>query len=101
MKRLLNILLLLCCALFAVAQSDSVIRPMSVPVLLSGNFAELRSNHFHSGLDFKTQGAIGKPIYSIFDGSIVAYPVFFVKRRGENDGICACCIKASTQNCVV
>ncbi|MBR5475242.1 MAG: M23 family metallopeptidase [Bacteroidaceae bacterium] len=71
MKRLLNILLLLYCALFAVAQSDSVIRPMSVPVLLSGNFAELRSNHFHSGLDFKTQGAIGKPIYSIFDGSIV------------------------------
>lgn len=35
--------------------------PFDFPILLSGNFGELRSNHFHSGIDFKTQGVEGKP----------------------------------------
>jgi hypothetical protein len=29
--------------------------PLDIPLVLSGTFAELRSNHFHSGLDLKTQ----------------------------------------------
>lgn len=40
------------------------------PMFLSGNFGELRSNHFHSGLDIKTQGVIGKPIKCVSDGYI-------------------------------
>ena len=43
---------------------------MDIPVLLSGNFGELRSNHFHSGIDFKTQGVEGKPIHSVQDGYV-------------------------------
>ncbi len=35
---------------------------------LSGNFAELRPNHFHTGIDIKTKGQIGEAIYSIDDG---------------------------------
>ena len=31
-------------------------QPFDFPILLSGNFGELRNNHFHSGIDFKTQG---------------------------------------------
>ncbi|MDR3137757.1 MAG: M23 family metallopeptidase [Tannerellaceae bacterium] len=31
-------------------------------VLLSGNFAELRNNHFHAGIDFKTGGREGLPV---------------------------------------
>lgn len=45
--------------------------PFKFPLYLSGNFAELRSNHFHAGLDFKTQGVVGKPIYAVAGGSIV------------------------------
>ncbi|MBQ8365547.1 MAG: peptidoglycan DD-metalloendopeptidase family protein [Bacteroidaceae bacterium] len=45
--------------------------PFNFPLYLSGNFAELRSNHFHAGLDFKTQGVEGKPISVIADGYIV------------------------------
>ena len=30
--------------------------PFDFPLTLSGNFGELRSNHFHGGVDFKTQG---------------------------------------------
>ena len=44
--------------------------PFDFPLLLSGNFGELRSNHFHGGLDFKTQGVVGKPLLAIADGYI-------------------------------
>ena len=45
-------------------------KPMDIPLLLSGNFGELRSNHFHSGLDFKTQGRTGVPILAAEDGYV-------------------------------
>ena len=45
-------------------------QPLDIPLLLSGNFGELRSNHFHSGLDFKTQGVTGKPVYAVMDGYV-------------------------------
>ena len=35
---------------------------------LSGNFSELRPNHFHTGLDYKTGGVEGEPIYAAADG---------------------------------
>lgn len=44
--------------------------PLDIPLLLSGNFAELRSHHFHAGLDFKTQGMTGLPIYAPADGYV-------------------------------
>lgn len=44
--------------------------PLDIPLLLSGNFAELRSHHFHAGLDFKTQGKTGLPIYAPADGYV-------------------------------
>lgn len=44
--------------------------PLDIPLTLSGNFGELRSNHFHSGIDFKTQGRTGLPIYCAADGYV-------------------------------
>ncbi|MGC6470085.1 MAG: M23 family metallopeptidase [Flavobacteriales bacterium] len=44
--------------------------PLDIPLLLSGTFGELRTNHFHAGLDFKTQGKSGLKIYAIEDGYI-------------------------------
>lgn len=46
------------------------IPPFDFPLALSGNFGELRANHFHGGLDFKTQGTVGKPIRNIADGYV-------------------------------
>lgn len=40
------------------------------PAVLSGTFGELRSNHFHSGIDVKTGGEVGKPIYATRDGYV-------------------------------
>lgn len=45
-------------------------RPLNIPLVLSGNFGELRSNHFHSGLDFKTQGKTGFAIRCADDGYV-------------------------------
>ena len=42
--------------------------PMRIQPNLSGNFAELRVNHFHSGIDFKTEKRLGVPIYAPADG---------------------------------
>lgn len=44
--------------------------PLEVPLILSGTFAELRSNHFHSGLDIKTQQREGLRVISAADGFI-------------------------------
>ena len=44
--------------------------PMGIPLYLAGNFCELRSNHFHTGLDIKTGGVIGKRIYAIEEGYV-------------------------------
>ena len=57
-------------ALPAQEKSVSFISPFDFPLLLSGNFGELRANHFHGGVDFKTQGVVGKPIRCIADGYI-------------------------------
>ncbi len=50
--------------------ADAFGSPLDVPIILAGTFGELRSNHFHSGLDIKTQQREGLPIYSIADGSV-------------------------------
>ena len=39
-------------------QQASFTPPFDFPIVFSGNFGEIRSNHFHGGLDFKTGGAI-------------------------------------------
>ncbi|MBT3384028.1 MAG: M23 family metallopeptidase [Prolixibacteraceae bacterium] len=44
--------------------------PVKIPMLLSGSFAELRNNHFHSGIDIKTGGAIGVPVFAVANGFI-------------------------------
>ena len=44
--------------------------PLDIPLVLSGTFAELRTNHFHSGLDIKTQGVQGKNVFAVADGYV-------------------------------
>ena len=44
--------------------------PMDIPLYLAGNFGELRADHFHAGIDIKTQGVEGKKIYASADGFV-------------------------------
>lgn len=52
------------------AQEASFTPPFDFPIIFSGNFGEIRANHFHGGLDFKTGGTIGKPVRALADGYI-------------------------------
>jgi hypothetical protein len=55
----------------ALSQKKGIFRsPVDFQVLLSANFGEIRSGHFHSGIDIKTEGAEGKNIYACADGYI-------------------------------
>ena len=47
-----------------------LISPVKIPLSLSANFGELRIDHFHSGLDIKTQGVTGKAIIAAASGYI-------------------------------
>ncbi len=44
--------------------------PLDIPMQLSGNFGELRPNHFHAGFDFKTMQREGLNVYATADGYI-------------------------------
>nr|WP_294934253.1 M23 family metallopeptidase [uncultured Flavobacterium sp.] len=44
--------------------------PLEIPLLASGSFGELRGNHFHSGLDFKTQQKEGFKVFAAAEGYV-------------------------------
>ncbi|MBU0487661.1 MAG: M23 family metallopeptidase [Bacteroidetes bacterium] len=52
------------------ASNQTYRSPMDLPLYLSGSFAELRSNHFHSGIDIKTNAKEGYKVYAIADGYV-------------------------------
>ena len=49
--------------------------PLDIPLILSGTFGELRSNHFHGGIDIKTQQRQGLPVFAIADGTVTRIKV--------------------------
>lgn len=44
--------------------------PLDIDLLLSGTFGELRSNHFHSGLDIKTNQRTGASVHAAASGYV-------------------------------
>ena len=72
MRRYITALMLACCIEGYGQEKKQVtfVPPFDFPLTLSGNFGEIRSNHFHGGLDFKTGGVIGKPVRALADGYI-------------------------------
>ena len=64
------ITLLLFLNVHAIAQEPIFRSPMDIPILLSGTYGELRTNHFHAGIDIKTNGVEGLKIYSVADGYV-------------------------------
>ncbi|WP_432713506.1 M23 family metallopeptidase [Pedobacter sp.] len=41
-----------------------------VPPALSGSFGEIRGNHFHSGMDYRTNQREGYPVFAVADGYV-------------------------------
>lgn len=60
-------------ALFAGFINDSLgfVSPVDHEIKLTGNFMELRTNHFHAGIDIKsTNGQVGDAIKSVHNGHV-------------------------------
>ncbi len=71
-----RIFFLLCFPLLAAAQpprSPVFTNPVQGPLRLSGTFGELRSNHFHTGIDVK--GGMGVPILAVGEGYVARIKV--------------------------
>lgn len=45
-------------------------KPVHLPFHLAGSFGEPRPDHFHSGIDIKTNGVEGEPVFAVYDGYI-------------------------------
>lgn len=69
--KILLINILLVTTLNEIPKDKSIfISPVKIPLQLSANFGELRIDHFHSGLDIKTQGVTGKEVVATANGFI-------------------------------
>ena len=73
MKKAISLLFLV---LFSTLQAQNDLpqdyfqNPLDIPIVLAGTFGELRSNHFHSGLDIKTQQREGLEVKASAEGYI-------------------------------
>ena len=63
---------LLCWSLLQLLASSTLLAqytpPLRGPLLITGTFGELRSDHFHGGLDFRAP--VGTPVYAVNEGYI-------------------------------
>ena len=44
--------------------------PVHLPISLAGNFGEPRPNHFHGGIDVRTEMVEGKPLFAVAEGYV-------------------------------
>lgn len=58
------------CAFSQISTRSEFESPLHIPLLLSGNYGELRSTHFHAGIDLKTLGETGQPVHASKEGYI-------------------------------
>ena len=65
----LKILFFLISLNFVFAQNNQR-NPLEYESILSGTFGELRTNHFHSGIDIKTKGKEGSKVYAFSKGYV-------------------------------
>jgi len=68
LKRFLIILLI--SKILVSQEKNNFVVPLDIPLRLSGTFGELRGNHFHAGIDIRTQGREGFKIGSVKSGKI-------------------------------
>lgn len=55
---------------FVCGQDGTIRNPLPVEPSLSGNYGELRPNHFHAGLDLKTAGREGLDVMAAGEGHV-------------------------------
>lgn len=46
------------------------INPLDIPITLAGTFGEIRTDHYHTGIDIRTDEREGLPVHAVADGYI-------------------------------
>lgn len=70
-KYLFTIIAAVCSFTVCAASQECDFRlPMDIPLDLAATFAELRPNHFHAGLDMRTEQVEGKAVHAVEDGYV-------------------------------
>ena len=64
------------------------VQPLDEPLAVSGELAELRNHHFHSGIDLRTGGVTGKKVYAVADGWVWPWPPVPMKGSMSATEIC-------------
>ena len=85
--------------------SSEIHTPLGIPLNLSTLFGDICPNHLHMGLDFRTNGIEGIPIYSIREGYIARIKVsrggygrvLYINHPNGQTSVYAHCSKFSTQ----
>lgn len=75
MNNLTCVFILLIASFSAFSQSETYPQnyfrhPLNLDPQASGSFGELRSNHFHSGTDYRTNQREGYPVFAVADGFV-------------------------------
>jgi hypothetical protein len=70
MNRIFQFVLYITLSVFLSLRGQELSSPLDFPLQLSGNFCELRNNHFHAGIDIRTQGTEGHAVHAVADGYI-------------------------------
>ena len=66
-----RLLFFLCFAMLGVnIYAQNYVFPLDKPLSMSANFGEIRSNHFHSGIDLRVGGVSGANVYAIDSGYV-------------------------------
>ncbi|MDR1877779.1 MAG: M23 family metallopeptidase [Flavobacteriaceae bacterium] len=70
MKKIAFITIIFSNLLYTQDYPKDFIYPLQIPISLSATYAELRKNHFHAGLDIRTQQKIGLKVVAPQDGYV-------------------------------
>jgi hypothetical protein len=46
------------------------INPLDIPISLAGTFGEIRTDHYHTGIDIRTDGKEGLPVHAVAKGYV-------------------------------
>ena len=70
MNKYYSIILLLFSLTITYTYGQQLSNPFDFPMQLSGGFCDLRANHYHAGIDFRTKSTVGHAIHAVQKGYI-------------------------------
>ena len=88
-KLFFSIALMLMFTLSSAFSQEKYSWPLKLTPELTSKFCDYRAGHFHSGLDIRTGGQIGVPVYAVDDGYVWRVAMSFSQKKESTAGCTA------------